>query len=113
MTHRLLITAVLVALGLTLFAAPAPAAARSCGSIAFTPNSDEGVSDIRAHGVSCRVARRVARGSDNHGPSGEPGKVFRYRSGRFRCRGVEQDTALPSVRYRCVRGSALVRFVKT
>ena len=41
--------------------APASAAARSCGSIAFTPNSDEGAGDIRARGVRCRVARRVAR----------------------------------------------------
>ncbi len=91
----------------------AAAATRSCGSIGFTPNSDEGVSNIRATGVSCRTARRVARESREHGPSGVAGRIFTYRAYRFRCRGVEQDTALPSVRYRCVRGDAVVRFVKT
>ena len=91
----------------------AAAATRSCGSFGFTPNSDEGVSDIRATAVRCRTARRVARASREHGPSGRPGTIFRYRAYRFRCRGRELDTALPSVRYRCVRGAAVVRFVKT
>ena len=110
-TISLLLVTGLVALAAA--AGTASAATRSCGSIGFTPNSDEGVSDIRATGVRCRTARRVARAAREHGPSGRPGTIFRYRAYRFRCRGRELDTALPSVRFRCVRGAAVVRFVKT
>lgn len=112
MTLRVLAALLLAALCIGA-ATAAPASARSCGSIAFTPNSDEGAGDIRARGVRCRVARRVARASRSHGPSGEAGTIFRYRARRFRCRGRELDTPLPSVRYRCVRGRSVVRFVKT
>ena len=110
-TVPLLLVALLVALSSA--AVPASAATRSCGSIGLSPNSDEVVGDIRATGVGCRTARRVARASRDHGPSGRPGTIFRFRAYRFRCRGRELDTALPAVRYRCVRGAAVVRFVKT
>ena len=107
---------VLLALVLVAFAAvpsPASAAERRCGNIGFTPASDDGVSGIRAEGVSCRTARSVARASEPCGPTGTPGTVKRYRHRRFRCVGRERATALPSMRWRCTRGAAVVRFVRT
>ncbi len=103
----------LLATTLALTAGSGQALAAPCGSIGFAPGTDEVAGDIRARGASCATARSVARRSRGHGPSGTPGTVFRYRTRHFRCRGVERDTALPSVRYRCVRGDAVVRFVKT
>ncbi|MDQ3741064.1 MAG: hypothetical protein M3389_08995 [Actinomycetota bacterium] len=95
---------------------PAPgavAAERSCGSIGFQPNTDFGAFGIRARDVGCRTARRVARASREHGPTGEPGTVRRYRARRFRCVGRERATNLPSIRFRCTRGEALVTFTRT
>jgi hypothetical protein len=107
-----LVSALLLLLPLAL-AGEAGAQTRDCGSIAFSVGTEEGVSEIRARNVSCRTARSVARRARGRGPSGEPGTVFRYRHRHFRCTGREADTPLPSVRYRCVRGRAVVRFVKT
>jgi len=81
--------------------------------VGFTPQSDDGAFGIRAQGVTCRTARRVARASEPYGPSGEPGDVFRYRVRHFRCVGRQRDTPLPSVRFRCTRASAVVTFTRT
>ena len=104
---------VLAALALAALPAPAGAATRSCGNVGFTPQSDDGAFGIRATGVRCRTARAVARASEDYGPSGEPGDVFRYRARRFRCVGRQRDTELPSVRFRCRRGDAVVTFSRT
>ena len=93
--------------------ASADAASLSCGSIGWTPNSDDGAFDIRARDVGCRKARRVARAAKPYGPSGEPGTTFRYRARGFRCVGTERDTALPSIRFSCRRDSARVTFSRT
>jgi hypothetical protein len=95
-----------------LAAAPAPALTRSCGNVGFERNSDNVAWGIRATGVSCRTARAVARRSRNRGPSGRPGTRFSYRALGFRCVGIEADTGLPSVPYRCRRGAARIRFDK-
>lgn len=112
--RRTILTATLVA-ALIAAAAPAaaPAATRSCGTIAFTPRTEDGVGPIRARGVGCKTARRVAAGARGRGPSGVPGRRFRYRRDGFTCNGLERGTALPSVNYRCRRGRALVTFTKT
>ena len=101
--------ALAAALGLSaLIPATAPAAAvKRCGSIAFTPQSDDGVFGIRARGVGCRTARRVARASRPYGVSDEP---YRYSARGFACRGTLRDTALPTVRWRCTREESVVRF---
>jgi hypothetical protein len=65
----------LCALGLGLVAA-VPASAHytvnRCGSIAFTPQTDEGASAIRAHNMTCRAARRLVRAyhDGDRSPSG-------------------------------------------
>ncbi len=52
-------------LAFALCAVPASAhykpVGKNCGAIAFTPQTDEGASDIRAKRVKCRVARRMVR----------------------------------------------------
>ena len=100
--------AVVVAAGL-----PAPAGAagtRSCGQIGFTPNSDDGIFSIRARGVGCTTARRVARAA-------RPLKIVdgarRYRSRGFTCRGRFDDEGLPRVRWRCTRRTAVITFQRS
>lgn len=59
-----------ICLVVVLVAAPAQADAattRNCGQIGFTPNSDDGVFQIRARGIGCATARRVARASRRQG----------------------------------------------
>jgi len=102
-----LVTCVVVVL-VVGFAPPAGAAVtRSCGLISFTPNSDDGAFSIRARGVGCVTARRVARAV-------RPLKIVdgprRYRSNGFVCRGRLDDTSLAMVRWRCARGAAVVTF---
>ena len=104
-----LVTCLLIA----VLAAPAQshkATTRSCGQIAFTPNSDDGVFRIRAHGVGCRTARRVARASRRLGILIG---TRRYRSEGFSCRGTLDDSYLPSVNWRCTRGAAVITFARS
>ncbi len=92
---------------------PAPAGAavtRSCGQISFTPNSDDGIFSIRARGVGCITARRVARAAR---PLKIVGGGRRYRSRGFACRGRFDDEGLPTVRWRCTRGSAVITFSRS
>jgi hypothetical protein len=87
-----------------------PARSRGCGSIAFTPNSDDGAGDIRARHVSCRVARKVARKSKPFGPS-HPDP---YTARGFRCRGRHLPSAgLETALYTCQRGRATVAFQRS
>jgi hypothetical protein len=104
----------LTLLALAVLAADAHGAVRQCGNVDLSSEaSEEGAYDIRATAVSCATARAVARASKHHGPSGEDGREFRYRSRGFTCRGRESATTLPSVRYTCRRGTARVRFDKS
>jgi len=98
---------------LVAVAVPAPAGAavtRQCGQISFTPDSDDGIFDVRARGVGCRTARRVARAAR---PLKIVGGSRRYSSRGFTCRGTFDDEGLPTVRWRCTRGSAVVRFERS
>jgi hypothetical protein len=96
----------LVAVAVMAMAVPAASAhykrhGKACGSVVTTPNSDDGASAIRASGVRCRTARRVARrferGIEN--PLG------------FTCRSRSHDGANLAHRdVKCVRGDARVTF---
>ena len=69
----------------------AAAPTRSCGFVAFTPNSGDGVFDIRARSITCATARaklRAARG------------VPKALSG-WRCRLVRRDEVTGAGRYAC------------
>jgi hypothetical protein len=99
--------AVVVALPQT--AAAGISSARACGSITFEAQTENGASDIRAAGTTCKTARRVARASRNHGPYREP---YRFSAAGFACRGRLDDSILPVVYWRCARGQAVVKFVR-
>ena len=98
-----------VAIAATLLLAPATsansstAAAKRCGSVAFTPQSDDMAAAIRAVGVKCSFARDFVRDSD-----GRPGKTYRG----FTCtrRLVDREDTLVHTRYRCTSGSKVIRW---
>src|SRR4051812_17223397 len=72
------------------------AAAKSCGGVTLTPRAQGGVYDIRARGVGCRRARRVARASRHMSIGRGP---YAYRRSGFRCRGHLVEQALPIVKW--------------
>ena len=85
---------------------------RSCGLVAFTPQSDNGAFAIVAKRTSCLSARQVARGSRRHGPSRNVS--HHYRAAGFNCDGVVfSETKLPFVLYTCRRGNRTVAFDRT
>ena len=96
------LTILLAAVALT--PASADGAVRKCGYIAFTPNSDDIASRIRAEGVTCRTARRFIRAVDGNAPR-------RFRG--YRCTRRELDTALTQYRYRCTDGGKLISWIKS
>jgi hypothetical protein len=69
------------------------AAVRHCGKVVITPNSGDGLTKIRASGISCRSARRKLRawGKNEYQPTTGP-RGYRCRSvgntvpGRVKCR---------------------------
>jgi hypothetical protein len=101
---------IIVAAVATAAVALAPAAtagatvsAKRCGSVPFTPQSDDLAAGITAVGVSCRTARRFVRDSD-----GRPGRTYRgYTCVR---RSVDRPDSLAYTRYRCTSGSKLIRW---
>jgi hypothetical protein len=83
---------------------------RNCGNVGFERQTDNGAFGIRARGVGCRVARRVARGSRPFGP-GNPGS---YRETDFNCRGRHIASAkLETALYTCRMGDAIVAFQRS
>jgi hypothetical protein len=80
---------------------------RKCGGIAFTPRTENGVYDIRARGISCRRARRVARAVRFEGIVEGP---YEYREAGFECQGRYAGEVLPSVDWRCTRKLAWITF---
>lgn len=82
---------------------------RRCGSVGFEPNTDNVAGAIRAKRVSCRVARKVARGSRSTGPT----HPVPYRAAGFSCRGVPVEAPLPFALYVCHRDRATVVFSRT
>ena len=96
-------------LGLLLAAAPASAHYRAvgkdCGAIAFTPQTDEGASDIYAKNTSCRKARRVVRAWHRGDESPR----------RYTCRARDHDDpqGLAHQDVVCRRGNRRVSFAET
>jgi lysophospholipase L1-like esterase len=80
---------------------------RDCGEIAFEENTDWGAFDIKAKGVRCRKAWRVAAKSKDTNIVDGP---FRYRIGGFRCKGTPTDELMPGVRWVCRRKQARITF---
>ena len=103
-SRHLLAAAAAVALLLALSPAAAPAAtAKRCGSVNFTPQSDDLAAAIRAVGVRCSFARKFVRDSN-----GRPGKSYRG----FSCSKqlVDREDTLVHTRYRCTSGAKVIRW---
>jgi hypothetical protein len=79
--------------------APPPA---SCGQVAYQPSTDAGAFRIRASGVSCAAARRLARDAED--------RALPFALKGFGCRGRHVDAVLPHTRITCTRGDAEVTF---
>ncbi len=104
MGFRLVAAIVLTGLlGLPSGAHAHQAKTRSCGQIAFTPDSEDMAADIRATGLTCGLARDFVRDSKGH-----PGVTFRG----FRCRrtAIANPQGLPYTRYRCVGAGDVIRW---
>jgi hypothetical protein len=91
----------IIAFALTL-AGAAPAHAKECAPVPFTPQSDDIAAEIRVAGVTCTFARRFVRDS-----AGRPPRSFR---GFICARHRVEDATLAHTRYRCTRGAKLVRW---
>ena len=76
--------------------------ADSCGDVGYEPNTDAGAFQIRASGVGCAAARRLARDAE--------GRALPFDRHGFSCRGEHVEAALPYTRITCTRGAAEVRF---
>ena len=87
-----------------------PKAVRKCGKVSFEANSDNGAFDIRAQGTTCTTAKRVARASKRHGVGHTP---YRFTTRGYSCRGIDAADVLPSVNWSCVKGQAIVLFVRS
>ena len=85
------------------------AKSKSCGQVGFTSGSEDGAFSIRAKGTGCATAKKVARASEPHGISDG---AYKYKASGFSCRGKYVDDPIPTVLYRCKRGSKLVTFAR-
>lgn len=84
--------------------------ARACAPVVFAPQSGELADDIRATGVGCREARRIAAFSRSY-PITHKGALHRYSYAGFRCIGRDvQPIAIEFVAFRCMRGHQIVVF---
>ncbi len=98
-TLALVLAALLALPGLTGAHFPRPAGAIRCADVPITPNSDDVVTDIRARGVTCRVARRVARQQ----------ATTDANTAGYTCRTREHDDgSMPHRDVRCRRGATRV-----
>jgi Carbohydrate binding module (family 6) len=75
-----------------------------CGSVLFDPRGARGAFEVRTRGVSCGLARKIARASKRH--HGE-----RYPARGFRCVPRQVGVGLGRFAYRCRRSASRVRFI--
>lgn len=89
---------------------------RACRTLVLAPATEAAASSIRASGVGCETARIAAAGSEQGS-----GGCFRSGAGRcsyravgFLCHGARRaGQGVPSVDFRCARGTSLVTFIRT
>jgi hypothetical protein len=89
-----------------------PASGRKCGGFLLGPDAIDLIEDVRAHGVSCSLARAVAKGSRLPGAPADA--RTRYRSHGFSCHGgvvIPPSRGKEHLYYRCTRGHKFVTFV--
>jgi hypothetical protein len=82
-----------------------------CESIAFTPNSEDGASDVTATGLSCEEAEAFVRIAGQQTSSGGPDEVDVEG---FHCARVDSaEDPLPFSSYECTSGSKVVTFTRS
>lgn len=87
------------------------AATLECRTVAFTPDSEDAASSIRATGLSCTEAEAFVRNAGARTSSGGPQQVT---VDGYRCvltRSLQDP--LPQAFYECTSGSRKVTFVRT
>ncbi|MGI8781989.1 MAG: hypothetical protein ACR2L8_17805 [Solirubrobacteraceae bacterium] len=105
--------ALLSALAVLAGGSPASAASAgvACGTIVFTPATEDGAFDIRATGTGCRSARKlVRRVARRHNFVSGP---RRFRVREYRCTVITEDEGLPVGHYRCRAGRKRVTWDKS
>lgn len=82
-----------------------------CGSVAFTPDSEDAASEITAVGLSCSEAEAFVRVAGGLTSSGGPPEleVDGYRCVRTR----SEEDPLPRSFYECTNGALRVTFVRS
>lgn len=86
-------------------------AALDCGTVGFTPASEDAASQIKATGVSCEEARTFVEAAGARTSSGGPQRVT---VNGYRCvltRSV--DDPLPYADYECTNGSKKITFTRS
>jgi Cu-Zn family superoxide dismutase len=91
--------------------ARAAAATLDCQTIAFTPNSEDAASDVRATGLPCAEAEAFVRIAGRQTSSGGPASVTveGYRCVRVR----RLQEPIPQAFYECTNGAKKVTFTRT
>lgn len=82
-----------------------------CGTVAFTPQSEDAASQIRATGLSCADAQAVVRVVGERTSAGGPAALD---AEGYHCvqTGSEEDP-LPQASYECTSGSKKITFVRS
>jgi hypothetical protein len=89
----------------------APGATLECQNVAFTPDSEDAASSIRATGLPCAEAEAFVGIAGRQTSSGGPQQVDVEG---YRCILVRSDQEpLPQAYYECTNGSKTVTFVRT
>jgi Cu-Zn family superoxide dismutase len=87
------------------------AATLDCQTVAFTPNSEDAASSIRATGLSCAEAEAFVRIAGGRTSSGGPAQLDVEGYSCVRTRSVQDP--LPQAFYECTSGTKKVTFVRT
>lgn len=82
-----------------------------CGTVGFTPNSEDAASDITATGLDCAEARAFVEQAGRRTSSGGPAAL---EVAGFRCvRTRAEEDPLPVAHYRCTSGDRTVTFARS
>lgn len=89
----------------------AAAQTSKCDQVVFTPNSEDGASDVTATGLSCDEAEAFVRIAGQHTSSGGPPELTVEG---YRCVVTDRnEDPLPRAFYECEDGDKKVTFVRS
>ncbi|MCA1674554.1 MAG: hypothetical protein LC799_20985 [Actinobacteria bacterium] len=82
-----------------------------CGTVGFTPNSEDAASEITATGTSCEEARPFVEMAGRQTSSGGPDELD--LSGYHCVRTRSEQDPLPRAFFECTKGSTTITFVRS